>query len=67
MRNRQKSQKGVRTLLEEERDHLVSHLTLKGPLEIQVLLLMRIREGGVTRTIHEMNLRRKGLLPLMVR
>ena len=58
---------GSKNMLEEERDHLVSHMTLKGPLEIQVLLLTRIRERGATITTHVMNLRRQGLLPLMVR
>ena len=59
--------KGIRALLEEEIDLLVVHLTLKDPLVVQALLLMRIRERGATRTIHVMNLRRQGLLPSTVR
>ena len=54
-------------LLEEERDLLVGHLTLKDPLVVQVILLTRIRERGATRTVHVMNLRRQCLLSSMVR
>ena len=36
-------QKDVRTLLEEESDLLVGHLTLKNPLMVQVFPLMRIK------------------------
>ena len=57
----------VRALLDEERDLLVGHLTLKDLLVVQVLLITRIRERGATKTIHVMNLRRKCFLPSMVR
>ena len=46
---------------------LVGHLILKNPVGIQALHIARIRRGGVTRTIHEMNSKNQGLLLLMVR
>ena len=45
----------------------VGHLILKNLVGIQALHLAGIRGGYVTRTIHEMNSKRKGLLLLMVR
>ena len=45
----------------------VGHLILKNPVGIQPLYLTRIRGGDVTRTIHEMNSKRQGLLLLIVR
>ena len=45
----------------------VGHLILKNPAGIQALHLVGIRGGDMTRTIHEMNSKRQGLLLLMVR
>ena len=45
----------------------VGHLILKNQVGIQALHLAGIRGGDVTRTIHEMNSKRQGLLILMVR
>ena len=45
----------------------MGHLILKNPVGIEALHLVGIREGDVTRTIHEMNSERQGLLLLMVR
>ena len=45
----------------------VVHLNLKNPVGIQALHLTGIRGGDITRTIHEMNSKRQGLLLLMVR
>ena len=58
--------KEVREVLEEE-GLLVEHLTQKNLVGIQALHLVGIRGGDVTRTIHEMNSKRQGLLLLMVR
>ena len=46
---------------------LVGHLILRKPVGIQALHLTGIRGGDVTRTIHEMNSKRQGLLLLMVK
>ena len=46
---------------------LVVLLILKNPVGIQALHLALIRGGDFTRTIHEMNSKRQGLLLLMVR
>ena len=59
--------KEVREIIEEETGLLVDHLTLKDPLGVQALHLTEVRGRGITRTVHVMNSRRKGLLPLMVR
>ena len=45
----------------------VGHLILKNLVGIQALHLVGIRGGNITRTIHEMNSKRQGLLLLMVR
>ena len=52
---------------EEEKGILVDHLTPKDPLGVQALHLTRIRERGATRTNDVMNLRRQGILPLILR
>ena len=52
---------------EEEKGLIVDHLTLKDPLGVQSLHLTGIRGRGVTETVYMMNLRRQGILPLMVR
>ena len=54
-------------VLEEERDLLVGHMTTKYTLGVQALHLIGIRGRGVIEIVHVMNLRRKGILPLMVR
>ena len=54
-------------MLEEEKGLLVDYLTLKDPLGVQALHLTGIRGRGITRIVHVINLRRQGLLPLMVR
>ena len=51
----------------EEKGLLGDYLTIKDPLGVQALHLIGIRGRGITEIVHMMNLRRKGLLPLMVR
>ena len=64
---RQKNQKLASAVPEEKEGLLVDLLALKDPLGIQDLHLMEIRGGGSIETVDGINLKRKYLLPLMVR
>ena len=65
--HRANNPEGSKSSAIKERGLLVDHLTLKDPLGVQALHLTGVRGLGITKIVHMMNLRRKGLLPLTMR